>query len=120
MVNKTGNEDNIILICFHPNNGIEDLRKRLQQINNYVFFHTELESCITFIQSNDKQKIFLIILSSQILSQIINLDQIDSIFIFSLNNDQYKHLFLENPKVIGIYGLSILHIRFDHVKEIHI
>jgi tetratricopeptide (TPR) repeat protein len=106
MVIKTQNKNNIIIIYFDPNNKIDDLKKRLDQVNDDVVFYTELESCITFIQSIEKQKIFLIIpsSSSQILSHIIHLHQVEIIFIFCLNNDQYKHLFLENPKVIGIYN----------------
>jgi hypothetical protein len=102
-VNKTENEENIILISFHPNNETKDLKKRLDEINNNVVFHTELELCIHFIQSIQKQKIFLITSSFQILSHLTNLHQIDNIFIFCLSNEQYKHSLLDNSKIIGIY-----------------
>jgi tetratricopeptide (TPR) repeat protein len=100
MVNKTVNKEKIIIICFDPDNYIEDLRTRLDQINCDVVFHTELESCIHFIQSIEEQKIFLIIPSFRILTHF---NQIDSIFIFILNNNRDALLSLENSKVIGIY-----------------
>jgi hypothetical protein len=105
MAIKTPNKENITIICFDPNNEIVDSKKQFNQINGDVLFHTELESCITFIQSIEKQKIFLIIpsSSSQILSHIINLHQIESVFIFYSNNDQCENLSLEDSKIIGIY-----------------
>ncbi len=103
MVIESVDEENIILICFDPNNEIVDFKKRFNPINVDVIFHTEFQSCITFVQSIDKQKVFLIIPPSQILSHFINLQQIHSIFMFCFNHNQYKYSFLENPKVIGIY-----------------
>jgi hypothetical protein len=49
------------------------------------------------------KKFFKIISSSQFSSQIINYHQIEAIFIFGFNNDQYKHALDENTKIIGFY-----------------
>lgn len=106
VIDKSGNKKNIIIICFNSNNEIEDFKNLFHQINyTDVVFHTDLESCISFIRSIKKQKIFLVILSSsfQILSNITQLCQIDSIFILCLDNDQYEYLPIQNPKIIDIY-----------------
>ena len=87
-----------------------------------------MELCITFIQSIEQDKIFLIISSSsvsQLLSHIITLHQIDNVFISDSRNDQYEHLPLVYSKIIGIYDkLDLLCLsikeRIDLVgKQIH-
>ncbi|CAF2706210.1 unnamed protein product [Rotaria sp. Silwood2] len=109
-INIDENDKNIILVCFDPANEFHDdteyLNKRLNQINSPLVFHSELESCITFIQSIDKEKVFVIIsdsFASQILSYINNLHQVDFIFVFSSKKSQYEHLLFEYSKIIGIY-----------------
>ena len=105
MIMEIQNKEDLTIICFNPNNEIDGLHKQLDQINHEVIFHTEFKLCITFIQSIKNQNIFLIIpSSSQFLSHAITMDDIDSIFIFSLDNDHDAFLFLENSKVIGIYN----------------
>lgn len=51
---KTTTKDKIILICFDPNNETEGLNKQLDQIIDCVIVHTELKSCVDFIQSIKK------------------------------------------------------------------
>jgi hypothetical protein len=97
------NKENRILICFDPNNETENFKKRLDQVNINVVFHTQLNSYFHFIESIEKQKFFLIISSSQFSSDIINYRQIEAIFIFSFNDDPYKHILDENTKIIGFY-----------------
>ena len=104
------NKENLTLIWFDPNNELYDdkqyLEVKLRQINDYFIFHTELESCVSFIQSIIKEKIILIASgssASQILSHITTLDQVECIFIFCLKKDQYEYLLLEDSKIIGIY-----------------
>ena len=54
------NKENITLIWFDPNiRSCEDIEKKKQElhlINDYVLFHTDLQQCITIIQSIDKEK----------------------------------------------------------------
>ena len=118
IMDQIKNEENIILVCFYPNNefnnNTEDFKIQLQQITSSVIFHTEFESFITFIKSIQHDKIFLIISNScisQILSHLITLHQIDSIFIFNPKKTEHQHLPLENLKIIGIYDqLDLLYI----------
>ena len=56
MINNTENKENIIFICFDPNNQLNDLKKQMDQLNNNILSYSELESCIIFIQSIEKQK----------------------------------------------------------------
>ena len=91
------NKENVTLIWFDPNNELYDdkqyLEVQLRQINDYVIFHTELESCVTFIQEITKEKIVLIASgssASQIVSHITALDQVECVFIFCLKKDQYE------------------------------
>ncbi|CAF1387923.1 unnamed protein product [Adineta steineri] len=73
------NDEQIIIICFHPNNEIEDLKKQLNQMNNHVVFHTELVSHIDIFQ------------------------QVHSIFIFYTKTEDFKYLFHEQLNIIGVY-----------------
>ncbi|CAF4647876.1 unnamed protein product, partial [Rotaria sp. Silwood2] len=109
-MDRISNKEDITLIWFdskmNSNNHVEQTKKQLRQINDYVIFHTQLESCITFIQSIYNEKIFFI--SSiydalQILSHITNLSQIDSIFVFNWEKVDHKNLVLNHSRFIGIY-----------------
>ncbi|CAF3721502.1 unnamed protein product [Rotaria sordida] len=104
------NKESITLIWFDPNIGsnedTEKTKQTLRLINNYVIFFTDLEQCITFIESINKEKIFLITSgskASEILSRISSLRQIDSIFIFCIRKTRYEYLLNDFKKIIGIY-----------------
>ena len=86
MVIKIPDKQTITLICFYSDDyETNNLKNQFEHINDNIHFYNELESCINFIQSIEKQNIFLIIPSnSPILSHINNLHQINSIFIFGL------------------------------------
>lgn len=104
MINIPEDKETIVLICFDPNYEIQNLEKNLHRINdNDIVFHINVESCIKCIQSIQKQNIILITSSCEILSHIIDLHQILSIFIFTLNNDEDTFLSSENSKIIDIY-----------------
>ncbi|CAF1328622.1 unnamed protein product [Adineta steineri] len=96
-------EENIIIICFDPDNEfndhIEDLK---QQINDSFIFYSELELCINFIKSIVDKTIFLIISPSSI-SQLNNFNQIKNIFLFDVSNNSNECLSFEDSKIIGIY-----------------
>jgi hypothetical protein len=104
------NKESTSLIWFDPNIGSrEDTRvtmKRLREINDYVVFQTELESCLAHIKSSQNEKIFLITSgsrASEILPHIQKFRQIDSIFIFCMKISKYEHLTNEYSKITGIY-----------------
>ncbi|CAF1285428.1 unnamed protein product [Rotaria sordida] len=104
------NKESTTLIWFDPNIGsyedTERTKQQLRLINDYVIFSTDLEQCISFIQSINIEKIFLITSgskASQILSRIFRRSQIDSIFIFCMNKKRYEYLLNEYSNIIGIY-----------------
>ncbi|CAF3917741.1 unnamed protein product, partial [Rotaria sp. Silwood1] len=110
-MNRTTNKEDITLIWFDSNmdsnDHLEQIKKKLYQINDYTIFHTQHESCITFIQSIHNEKILFV--SSiydvtQILPHITTLPQIDSIFIFNWEKVNNEHLVFNNSKLIGIYN----------------
>ncbi|CAF1525541.1 unnamed protein product, partial [Rotaria sordida] len=108
--NDDENKESITLIWFDPNIGshedTEKTKEQLRFINDLVIFKTDLEDCVTFIQSIDKEKIFLITSgkkASQILSRIISCPQIDSIFIFCMKKERYEYLLSEYSKILDIY-----------------
>src|SRR4051812_46027735 len=89
MVDRKENKESITIVWFdsdiYLHNHTVDGNERLREINDYVLYYSELEPCINYMKSVDKDKIFLITSStnaSQILSQINMLPQINSIFIF--------------------------------------
>ncbi len=99
------NKDNIIVICFDPDNETKDLKKQLCQMNNYVFLYTELESCIHFIKSIKKENTFLVTSYSHV-SQLSHIDifrQVDFIFIFCSKQNESKYLFHEDLNIISVY-----------------
>ncbi|CAF4207608.1 unnamed protein product [Rotaria sp. Silwood2] len=104
------NKESTTLIWFDPNIGsredTEQTKQQLRLINDYVTFHTDLEQCITFIQSIHKEKIFLITSgskASQILPRISSFRQIDSVFIYCMKKNRYEYLLDEYLNIIGIY-----------------
>ncbi|CAF1006231.1 unnamed protein product [Adineta steineri] len=115
------NKENITLIWFDPNKELYDdidcLKSQLRQINDYVVFHNKLETCIAFIQSIENEKIFLIT-SGSYVSQFAILQQIDFIFIYCSEKNQYEYLLNDYSKIIGIYDeLDLLCSSIE--KQIH-
>ncbi|CAF1552033.1 unnamed protein product, partial [Adineta steineri] len=106
LFSKDDNDEQIIITCFHPDNKIEDMKNQLNQMNNHVIFYTELESCISLIQSIQKEKIFLIIFDSYVCESVSHIDifqQVHSIFIFYTKPEDFKYLFHEQLNIIGVY-----------------
>ncbi|CAF3747438.1 unnamed protein product [Rotaria sp. Silwood1] len=104
------NKESTTLLWFDPNirsnEDTERTKEQLRSINDFVIFHTDLHQCVPYIQSIDKEKIFLITSGSkaaQVLPLISHLPQVDSIFIFCMQKDKYQYLINEYPKIIGIY-----------------
>ncbi|CAF3448056.1 unnamed protein product, partial [Rotaria sp. Silwood2] len=110
MTNTKENKESITIVWFdfniHSYNQTHNINERLRQINDYVLYYNEIESCINYIHSINQDKIFLITSSmdaSQILDKINTLPQINSIFIFDFNKNQSKEFIGEYLKFIGIY-----------------
>ena len=104
------NKESTTLLWFDPKIGSsednEKTKQQLRSINDFVIFHTDLDRCVNFIQSVDKENILLITSgskASQLLPLVAHLRQVDSIFIFCIKQDRYQHLIDEYPKIIGIY-----------------
>ncbi|CAF3809661.1 unnamed protein product, partial [Rotaria magnacalcarata] len=111
LLSKSTYLEGTALIWFDPNIGShEDTAKTKQQlcrIHDNVIFVTDLDRCVTLIQSNNAEKIFLILSGSkagQILSQTSSCRQIDSIFIFCMKKHRYENLLNEYTKIIGIFS----------------
>ncbi|CAF4026129.1 unnamed protein product [Rotaria sp. Silwood2] len=109
-INENENKESTTLLWFDPNirsrRDIEQTTQRLRLINDYVKFYTDLDECIKFIKSINREKIFLIISeskASQLLPHVSCLRQVDSIFIYSMKKQQHEHLINEYSKIIGIY-----------------
>ncbi|CAF0853965.1 unnamed protein product [Rotaria sordida] len=109
-MNRTNNKEDITVIwCdskIGSNDYVEQIKKQLRQINDFIVFHTQVESCISFIQSIHNEIVFFISSiydAPQILPHIVTLSQIDSIFVFNWEKVDNEHLVLEHSKFIGIY-----------------
>ena len=107
---ETENKETITLIWFDPNIGscedTERTQQRLRHINDYTIFYTDLQQCVTFIQSTSKEKILLITSGSKasaLLPHITSVGQVVAIFIFCMKRDRYEHLLHEYSNIIGIY-----------------
>ena len=103
-------KESITLIWFDPK--IEThhdstlTQQRLREINDSVVFHTELQSFLTYIDSIENEKVFLVTSGAcamELLSRIHDLHQIDRIFIFCMKISKYQHLFNEHRKVVNVY-----------------
>jgi tetratricopeptide (TPR) repeat protein len=109
--NDKENKENITLLWFDSNNrlheDLDEIKIQLQLINDYIIFHTDLDLCIKFIQSIKDEKIVFIASGSGIsdlLSRVADLHQIDSIFIYSMEADNYQQLTTQYSKIIGIFS----------------
>ncbi|CAF1187209.1 unnamed protein product [Rotaria sordida] len=122
MVNRKENKESITIIWFdsniHSHNLTENINERLCEINNYILYYNEIDPCINYIQSIDKEKIFMITSSkdiSQVSIQINNLPQINSIFIFDFDKNQSNEFDFEHFKFIGFY--TDLDNLYSSIKE---
>ena len=84
----------------------KETAQELREVNNYVLFYSDLLSCVDYIKSVTNEKIFLITSgksASDILQEIHELPQVDSIFIFCMKVERYQDFLRDYEKVIGIY-----------------
>ncbi|CAF1509084.1 unnamed protein product [Rotaria sp. Silwood1] len=76
---------------------------------NLVICFTNIDFCIDYLKSVKNEKIFLVISSDnafKILSNIIDLIQLDSIFIFSQNRYEFNCLHNNYNKIVNIFDNS--------------
>lgn len=101
------NKEDITLIWLDKS--IDTSRTTLRDITHYVLLYTELEPCVSYINSINDERIFLIVsgdYSEQCLDQVHDLSQVDSIFVFCMNVSKYKEKLIDSkrfPKIIGIF-----------------
>jgi hypothetical protein len=107
---KIENKENITLIWFDPNIDEKVDRtvtmKTLRAINDYALVYTDLEECIAYIESVRNEKIFLVTLgtwASLILSSVVDLKQLEAIYIFCTKREQHLYLMEKYPKILGIF-----------------
>ena len=103
------NKESITLIWFDPNIDAIDDRQvtidTLRSINDYALIYTDANQCISYIQSIRNEKIFLIISgvwASVILPSIVDLKQLEVIYIFCGQPEQYSYLMERYSKIAGI------------------
>ena len=103
------NKESITLIWFDKNIGMRDdtkqTQKMLREVNDFVLFHASQKDCIHCVQSIKGEKIFLVVSGScsiELLPQIHELPQVDSIFIFCMKQQKYQHLLQKYSKVVSI------------------
>ena len=108
--NSEENKESITLVWFDPNINsrvdTETTMKELRLINDYVRFHIDLETCVRFLQSIEKEKILLITSGScalELFERLGDLPTIDSIFIFCMKKKRYEYLKDTFVKIKGIY-----------------
>lgn len=85
---------------------VETTKRLLRKINDYVLLYSKVESCLDYIRSVPKEKIFLITTGSyarEHLEKIHHLKQVDSIFIFCFNRERYLYLKEKYSKIIDLF-----------------
>ena len=84
-------------------------RTTLREITDYVLLYTDIEPCIEYIRSINKERIFLIVsgnYAEQCLNEIHDFQQVDSIFVFCMNILKYNHQLINCSrfnKIVDIY-----------------
>ncbi|CAF1285183.1 unnamed protein product [Didymodactylos carnosus] len=104
------------LIWFNQNadtheTDIQHTKEKLLEINDHVLFFNSKDQCLDYIKSTINERVLLVMsgpASFDLLPEIYPLKQVDSIFIFCINAENYEPLLNEySQKVIGIYTTRI-------------
>ena len=95
---------NKVLLCLYPNDEIENFKKQLTQLNDCIVPYANLDSRITFIQSNEKKKILSHSYICEVLSHLDIFSRIDWIFIDCLKQDEFKYIYDDQLNPIGVYA----------------
>jgi hypothetical protein len=104
------NKENVTIIFFDPimstSDDAETIKEELWVVNNYILFFTDIDSGISYIRSINKEKIFLVTSGNnafKLLPDIIDLSQLDSIFIFPENRTEFNRLLDDYSKIVDIF-----------------
>ncbi|CAF3526531.1 unnamed protein product [Rotaria socialis] len=104
------NRENITLIWFDSKigemNSMADRMKSLREINDYVLAYNNIEECISYIKSVTDEKLFLItseIWATILLPPIIDLKQLESVFIYCTWREENLDLMERFSKISGIF-----------------
>ena len=105
--------EDLIVIWFDPsmeqmqNQGdVQKTKSLLREIQCYVVFFANANVCLDYIRSISEEKIILITSGSYAsvhLDELEKLKQVDSIFIFCIQQSKYLPLKDKSPKVTGIF-----------------
>ena len=104
------NKESVTLIWF--DGSVSDQADRaktmniLRGINDYALFYRDLDECTSYIKSVVKEKIFLIasgIWATALLPTIIDLKQLEAVFIFCAWREEHLYLMEKFPKISGIF-----------------
>ena len=110
--NQDENHENITLIWYDfKTNDDENLdvtltKESLREINNFVRFFDEHNTCLDYIKTISTEKVFLIISGRLCISDLNLLHalvQIESIFVFCMQREKYVSLMDQFDKIVGIY-----------------
>ncbi|CAF4376277.1 unnamed protein product, partial [Adineta steineri] len=102
---------NVLLIWLDNNIDDNDIDcrntiKQLKRVVNNVNTFTDGDQCVEFIQTITNNKVCMIVsdsLGQYIVPHVHDMSQMDSIFIFSNNQDLHKQWTKEWPKIKGIF-----------------
>ncbi|CAF4467017.1 unnamed protein product [Rotaria sp. Silwood2] len=104
------NTENVTLIYFdstiNARNEIEKATEEFQTVNNFVLIFMDINACIDYVKSINEEKRFLIIAANnayKLLPTIMSLSQLDSVYIYPENREEYMRLFDEFYNIVGIY-----------------
>ncbi|CAF3844263.1 unnamed protein product [Rotaria sordida] len=112
--NENQNKEETTLIWCDKNIDIHDDTKKtaelLQQVNDYILICSNLDTCLEYINQIKTEKVFLILSgqsADEMIDKVHDYKQVDSIYIFCINNIKYEHYLKEDHKkyykLVGIY-----------------
>lgn len=122
------NKDSVTLIWFNPtgttNDEIEKTKDGLLAINDFVQCFEHVDLCTNHMKSINREKIFLIISGNdafKLLPSVVNLPQLDSIFIFPENEEKFHRLLEDFPKIAGIFSNCDMLLKGvkDNIKHVN-
>ena len=112
------NKENVTLVWLTSSADNAERNKQitedLRTLNDFTFISNDSNKCIDLIKSVDKERIFLIMSAAdayKLLPDISHLSQLDSIYIYPGNREEYKRLFDDFYKIVNI---------FDNLDEVKI
>ncbi|CAF1327420.1 unnamed protein product [Adineta ricciae] len=107
------NKEEFTLVIFDPDFDIKTIEEdQYRSINDYVLFYAEKSQLLSSIQSINEEKILIIIFDQifdrNFLDQLQNLNQVDSISIYSIQGNYDESIKNDYSKLIDIYTDKLL------------